>query len=166
MNYPFSVYFTQVEDHKFWVAECKILKGCVGQGETAEDAIAELNANIDTWLETAKECGIPIPEIPIENEIEYSGKFTVRVSPHIHRKTVELAKKQGISLNQYVNDAIVSQNATLTTINHINPMIQDTIQKMAILMKTTATTATSNQSYTMRNPFEPAPATMLYKIQN
>ena len=45
MKYPFTVYFTQVEDHSFWIAECKSLKGCVGQGETAEEAIEELKIN-------------------------------------------------------------------------------------------------------------------------
>lgn len=62
MIYPFNVYFTEVEGHKFWIAECKSLRGCVGQGETADEAIAELELNEKAWLETAAEVGIPIPK--------------------------------------------------------------------------------------------------------
>ena len=36
MKYEFEVYQMQVEDHLFWVARSKILKGCLGQGDTAE----------------------------------------------------------------------------------------------------------------------------------
>ena len=39
MRYPFTVYKTKVEEHIFWIAESPSLKGCVGQGETADDAI-------------------------------------------------------------------------------------------------------------------------------
>ena len=42
MLYPFQVYRSEVEQHMFWVAKSASLKGCVGQGETAEEAIAEL----------------------------------------------------------------------------------------------------------------------------
>ena len=138
MKYPFSVYFTQVEDHKFWIAECKILKGCVGQGETVEEAVAELKANQEEWLETAREFGIPIPEIPVENELEYSGKFTVRVSPY--------------SLNQYINDAIVSQNAALSTTGYIIPKVKEAISKLSMVMETSLTSKTK-QVYNAPNPY-------------
>lgn len=152
MKYPFIVYFTQVEDHKFWIAECKTLKGCVGQGETAEEAIEELKLNQDEWIETAKEFNIPIPEVPVENEMEYSGKFTVRVSPHVHKQATELAKQQGISLNQYINDAIVSQNATLSTTGYIIPKVKDAISKISLAMETSLSKKTK-QIYTVADPY-------------
>ena len=133
MKYPFSVYQTKVEDHVFWIAECPALSGCVGQGETAEDAIKELELNEEEWLETAKEYGIDIPEIPCEQINLYSGKFTVRVAPHVHQVAAELARKQGISLNQYVNDAIVAQNSSLTTVSSVMPIVSDAINKIKML---------------------------------
>lgn len=51
-------YQMKVEDHLFWVAENPDLPGCVGQGDTEEQAIAELKENEKVWLETAKEFGI------------------------------------------------------------------------------------------------------------
>ena len=111
MLYPFQVYQSEVEGHVFWVAKSASLKGCVGQGETAEEAISELEENEGEWLATAKEVGIPIPEVPVEAAQEYSGKLTVRIAPHVHRDAAQLAKAEKVSLTQYISDAIVNWNA-------------------------------------------------------
>ncbi len=114
-KYPFRVYQTQVEDHVFWIAKSSYLKGCVGQGDDQHEAIAELEDNEIAWIETASEAGIPIPAVPIETMEEYSGKMTLRLAPFVHMQASQFAKKEGISLNQYVNNAVVSQNALMTT---------------------------------------------------
>ena len=111
MLYPFQVYQNQVEDHVFWVARSACLKGCVGQGETAEEAISELETNEQEWIVTAKEVGIPIPAVPVETSQEYSGKLTVRIAPAVHRDAAQRAKSERISLTQYISDAIVNWNA-------------------------------------------------------
>lgn len=112
MKYGFKVYMMDVEDHQFWVAESKELKGCLGQGDTIDEALAELAANEEEWLKTAAELNMRIPEVTVESMEAYSGKFVVRVSPVIHREASECAKKQGISLNQYVNNAILTANVS------------------------------------------------------
>ena len=61
MKHDFNTYQMEVEGHRFWVAESKILKGCVGQGDDVSSAIQELEENEITWLDTAKEFRIPIP---------------------------------------------------------------------------------------------------------
>lgn len=109
MKYGFSLYLTEVEGHTFWVAESKDLKGCVGQADTADAAIKELEQNEIEWLEAAEEYSITIPEPTLEKN-NYSGKFMTRISPKVHQLAAENAKTQGISLNQYVNDAIVAWN--------------------------------------------------------
>ena len=62
MKYEAAIYQMTVETHTFWVAESKVLKGCVGQGDTSESAIKELEQNEIDWIKTAEEVGIPIPE--------------------------------------------------------------------------------------------------------
>ena len=125
MKYGCNVYKTEVEGHVFWVAESKDLKGCVGQGETVEEALSELALNEEEWLDAAKEFELPIPEPSVENMSEYSGKFMTRVSPKVHKEAVEHAKKEGLSLNQYVNNAIVTMNASKTTIGAIGEILND-----------------------------------------
>ena len=117
VKYPFNVFQTEVEEHIFWVAKSTYLKGCVGQGDNPESAIKELEENEVAWIETAKETGIDIPEVPIEHMEEFSGKMTLRLAPFVHRQAAQFARREGISLNQYINNAVVSQNAILNTIN-------------------------------------------------
>ena len=116
IKYPFKVYQTENEGHIFWVAKSTSLKGCVGQGDLMVDAIAELEENEKAWLETAEEVGIPIPEIMIEKTENYSGKMTLRLAPYVHMQAVIYAQREGISLNQYINNAVVSQNAMMNAV--------------------------------------------------
>ncbi|MBR2490790.1 MAG: toxin-antitoxin system HicB family antitoxin [Ruminiclostridium sp.] len=147
MKYPFKVYQTQVDGHVFWVAESPCLKGCVGQGDSIEVALNELAENEEVWLETAEKYGITIPDIPVEQIIEYSGKFTVRVSPYVHKVAVEMAKKENISLNQYVNDAIVAQNARLETIEYIVPKVKEAVDTLKrFIFESPQTHSRGNQS--------------------
>ncbi len=135
MKYPYNVFQTKVEEHVFWVAECPTLKGCVGQGETPNDAVAELESNVNEWIAIATESGIDIPEVPIASMSDYSGKFTVRVAPYVHKQAAEIAKKQGVSLNQYVNDAIVTQNKMLSTALYIEPEIKSLVENLKVMNK-------------------------------
>lgn len=46
----------------YWIAECPSLPGCVSQGKTKAEAIANIREAIDGWIETAKARGLEIPE--------------------------------------------------------------------------------------------------------
>ena len=61
--YPYTIHQEEVEGHSFWVAESPMLRGCVGQGDTHDDAIKELEKNEKVWIETAKKFNIEIPKI-------------------------------------------------------------------------------------------------------
>ena len=111
MIYPFKVSIQECEGHTYWVAKSSLLKGCIGQGDTPDEAISELASNETEWLETAKEFGIPIPEVPIMRTDGYSGKITIRIAPIEHGKAAYYAKEEGVSLNKYISDAIVSRNS-------------------------------------------------------
>lgn len=65
MKYPFTVNYYNENGHSFWIAESSALKGCVGQGETVDDAVRVLEENEIVWLETAEEFSIHIPEVPV-----------------------------------------------------------------------------------------------------
>lgn len=113
MKYEFEVYQMKVEDHLFWVAKSKALKGCVGQGETSDEAIRELELNEQEWLDTAKEFNIPIPPVSIHSDSTYSGKVSLRFSTFTHEEASKNASALGVSLNQYINDAIVNYNSLI-----------------------------------------------------
>ena len=111
MKYGFVINLVDFDGDKVWVAESTDLKGCVGQGDTADAAIAELSVNEETWLEVAAERGLDIPEPSvISGQTAYSGKLTLRLGERLHKETAEAAKREGISVNQHIINAVVAYN--------------------------------------------------------
>jgi predicted RNase H-like HicB family nuclease len=46
----------------YWVAECPSLPGCISQGKTKEEAIANIREAIQLYVEALEEDGLPVPE--------------------------------------------------------------------------------------------------------
>lgn len=46
----------------YWVAECPSLLGCVSQGQTKEEAIANIKEAIQGYIAALEEDGLPVPE--------------------------------------------------------------------------------------------------------
>lgn len=75
------------------------LMGCVAQGDTADEALANLDEARLAWLEVRLAEHLPIPEPPDES---YGGKVLVRMMPALHAALARRAGKQGVSLNQFI----------------------------------------------------------------
>jgi len=82
-----------------WVARIEELPGCTAHGKTRGEALENLEQVQAAWLEDALEAGDEIPE-PQHNELLPSGKWLQRVPKSLHKKLAELAKQEGVSLNQ------------------------------------------------------------------
>ena len=74
----------------------------IGDGETIEEAIENLNIIKETLFKKYLKEGIPIPEPQEEEEKTYSGKFLLRVPVELHRFLAIEAKRNGTTLNQYL----------------------------------------------------------------
>ncbi len=46
----------------YWVVECPSLPGCISQGKTKEEAIANIKEAIQGYIATLAEDGLPVPE--------------------------------------------------------------------------------------------------------
>ncbi len=46
----------------FWIAECPSLPGCITQGETKEEAIANIKEAIDLYIEVLEEDQLEVPQ--------------------------------------------------------------------------------------------------------
>jgi predicted RNase H-like HicB family nuclease len=53
----------------YWVTECPSLPGCVSQGKTKAEAIANIREAIEGWIETAKAHDRPIPEEDFDTQV-------------------------------------------------------------------------------------------------
>lgn len=59
-KYEVIIYWS--EDDSAYVAEVPELPGCLADGATYQEALANAESIICEWIETAKELGRPIPE--------------------------------------------------------------------------------------------------------
>jgi predicted RNase H-like HicB family nuclease len=48
------------DDH--WVVECPSLPGCITQGKTKEEAIANIKEAIQGYVKALEQDGLPVPE--------------------------------------------------------------------------------------------------------
>ncbi|MDY6847179.1 MAG: toxin-antitoxin system HicB family antitoxin [Chloroflexota bacterium] len=87
-----------------WFVRIKELPGCMSQGDTPEEAMGMISEAMVLWLETALDHGMTIPEPRLDED--YSGKFVVRLPKSLHRKCVEHADQDDVSLNQWVVSAL------------------------------------------------------------
>lgn len=46
----------------YWVAECPSLPGCLSQGRTREEALANIKEAIAVYIAALQEDGLPVPE--------------------------------------------------------------------------------------------------------
>lgn len=101
MNLPYqvSLYPLSEEDGGGWFAEIPDLPGCGSDGETENEALANVMDAKHEWLLAALETGKPIPK-PTPVQQQYSGRILVRAPKSLHRRLVHMAKIQGVSLNQ------------------------------------------------------------------
>ncbi len=75
------------------------LPGCLSDGETIEEAVANGAEALRSWTETAREFGDPIPPPSRPCDDAYSGRWNMRVPKSLHRRLAERAKAEGVSLN-------------------------------------------------------------------
>ena len=92
------------DDDGTYTAEILEFPGCYGEGETAADAIDDLEQAAASWIEGAIKQGQEIPA-PLDS-CEYSGKINLRLPKSIHKHAARFAKRDDISLNQFFLAAI------------------------------------------------------------
>lgn len=107
MEYRLNVYPIYLENGKEqWCVEYPELPGCVGGGDTIEEAIDDAKKSKKVYLDYLMENNLDIPKpIIVKNELP-SGKIALRVSRTMHKKLLMLAENDGVSLNAYINSAI------------------------------------------------------------
>ena len=103
---PYSRILIPNDDGRY-TAEMLDFPGCVAEGETADEAIREVEGAAKAWIETALEEGQSIPEP--EMNVGYSGHFALRLPRGLHRKAARLAQREDTSLNQFIASALAAR---------------------------------------------------------
>ena len=53
----------------YWVVECPSLRGCVSQGETRAEAIANIKEAIERCIAVREQDGLPVPDERFETMV-------------------------------------------------------------------------------------------------
>jgi predicted HicB family RNase H-like nuclease len=78
------------------------------QGETVQELEKAFRDSVDDYLAWCREDGVE-PEKP------YSGKFNVRFDPAIHQRAAIAAKREGVSLNRFVERSVEYELSRIQT---------------------------------------------------
>lgn len=103
---PYARVLIPEEDGRF-STEILEFPGCFSQGDTAEEAIRNLEEAAKSWIEATLEQGKQIPE-PTAN-YGYGGKVALRLPRGLHRKATQMAEREGVSLNTFLVDAVAAR---------------------------------------------------------
>ena len=99
-DYPFTIRHLSLGEGGGYLIEYPDLPGCISDGATVDEAIANGRDAIGCWIAAARESERHIP-MPGEFE-KQSGKWVQRVPKSIHLRLVKRAKEEGVSLNTLV----------------------------------------------------------------
>jgi antitoxin HicB len=97
-KYPFEIRALTTEEGGGYLITFPDLPGCMSDGETIEEAIANGADAEAAWLQAAKKWGDAIPK-PGEGQ---SGKFVQRLPKSLHARLVARARQEGVSMNTLV----------------------------------------------------------------
>lgn len=98
--YPFIIRQLSDDDGGGYLIEYPDLPGCMSDGESVDEAIANGGDAVNAWISAAKAMNKPVPT-PGECENQ-SGKWVQRVPKSIHFRLVSRAREEGVSLNTLV----------------------------------------------------------------
>ena len=107
LKYPITLSQDEENGEVYFQAEIPDLPGCGAHGETIEEALKKLDEAKKLWLEVSLERGLTIPEPASEDE--FSGKFLLRIPARLHMQLTKAARKENMSLNQYIRSLLEKQ---------------------------------------------------------
>lgn len=104
MKRPYTTILRR-DDEGDVVARIKELEGCVADGQDEIEAIANLEQVKQLWFLSCLASQRPVP-MPEEERELFSGKWLQRVPRSLHKKLVEGAESEGVSLNHLVTSLL------------------------------------------------------------
>jgi antitoxin HicB len=83
-----------------WLATVPALPGCMGDGSSREEALADAQRAIVEWQDAARQLGRAVPSPAT------LGQWRQRVPRTLHEKLKLTAAREGVSLNAFVTSVL------------------------------------------------------------
>lgn len=130
-EYRFEVYTDYSSGSKQYIVNYFDFPNIIGVGDTVDEALEEAEGNLDYYLEYCSDKGIAIPEPSLHEVNNFSGKVTLRMSKTLHKKVDAQAKKEGVSINSFICEAVSNYIGGKTVINNLTEGAIDGIATVA-----------------------------------
>jgi len=133
------------DDTGGYAAEILEFPGCVSDGETANEAVQNLENAAFAWIGSIQKQGKDVP--PPRGDYDYSGRIVVRLPASLHRQASLLAERDRTSLNQF----LVSSIAASVGAADMYSRIKEQLQQLTFKLQTTLTIHEYNQAPQIAN---------------
>lgn len=127
------------EDKGGYAAEILEFPGCVSDGETADEAVENLENAALAWIGSVQKQGKDVP--PPRGDYDYSGRIVVRLPASLHRQASLLAERDRTSLNQFLVSSIAASVGAADMFNRL----KDQLKQLTFRLQTTLTIHEYNQ---------------------
>ncbi len=105
--------FVEPGEESGFIATYPDLPGIVAHGATYNKVVKNAEALREEWIRGQLEDGWPVP-VPDELA-SCKGSLTVRIPVSLHRRLKQRAKREGVSLNQWVSTILARSEPTATS---------------------------------------------------
>ncbi|MDI7277626.1 MAG: toxin-antitoxin system HicB family antitoxin [Anaerolineae bacterium] len=149
---PYARILTPDPESGTYTAEILEFPGCIAEGDTPQEAYANLESAAEAWIVAALSLGQDIPQ-PLASD-GYAGKVALRLPRSLHRTASQMAKRDGTSLNQFLVAAIAERVGAISLLARI----LERIPRQAVHARVDVTLAVGDTSalLTSRVPFRRA----------
>jgi predicted RNase H-like HicB family nuclease len=122
-----------------FAAEVLEFPGCYSFGDTAEEALQNLEDAALSWIEAAVSQGQHIPE-PSDSG-EASGKVALRLPRNLHRKASQVAERNRVSLNTFLVDAIAARVGAQDLLDRLVQHLDERLAMLEVRAQAVTTSA-------------------------
>jgi predicted RNase H-like HicB family nuclease len=126
-KYSINIFWS--EEDEGYIALSPEFPGLSAFGETPEKATAEARKVLKLFIDSYVEKGLALPEPQIAES--YSGQTRLRLPKSLHRQAAQIAESDGISLNQFLADAVRARVTGEQISRHLLDEVRQVIQAEA-----------------------------------
>ena len=127
---PYSRVLIPDAESGTFTAQILEFPGCIAEGANPAEAFERLEIAAESWIEGAIEMRQEIP--PPALDVQFSGKFALRLPRSLHRQVAHLAELEGTSLNQFIVSTIAEKVGAVTMYRELAQQIQSSIVRNTV----------------------------------
>jgi len=144
--FKYSINLVWSDEDEGYIATIPEFPGLSAFGNTESGAVKEAKIAAEGFIAIYKREGKPIPEPMLLTP--FSGQLRIRIAKSLHESLSQEAKKEGISLNSYINYLLSEKNA-------FNKVKKEIEKKSAVIIDSKLAVGTTGRLYIVDQSMTP-----------